>query len=236
MVARAMNDGNKPLHETPITSRRFETRIELVVTGTVGLLALFVSAYTVQVQRQQLKVQAWPRVELSGFSQLSPVVPGEIQTGLSLKNLGVAPALVRSMEVAVGGKPVATWREAIDKLAGRSGVPGPLPLARQMSAGGTVIGVGQEYVMLVADSTRVTALLSRQTGLLRLSVCYCSVLDDCWLFTAPEQGDTTTNSVSECPTYSPRFVSGRSDGDAQWADAVLQIGASAVDAGTRDAH
>ena len=39
-----------------------------------------------------------------------------------------------------------------------------------------------------------------------LSICYCSVLEDCWILDAPGGGDATTTPVAHCPTYATKFV------------------------------
>lgn len=79
-----------------------------MVSGAVGLLAIFVAAYTVYVQRQQLKVQAWPRLALE-YDLQSGANRDESQLTLSLTNRGFAPAEVRQMHVVVGGTKVTNY-------------------------------------------------------------------------------------------------------------------------------
>ena len=82
---RAMEEGQRHAVASRRRSRRLGLRMELIVSGTVGLLALFVSAYTVYIQRQQLKVQAWPRLTFESDSQPGDT-PSDVRFSLSLRN------------------------------------------------------------------------------------------------------------------------------------------------------
>ena len=99
-------------------------RLEALASGFVALLALLLSAYTVYIQRQQLKVQAWPRLTLEDDAQPGPS-PGEIKYTVSVKNRGVAPAEVRAMRVAFDGEDVTDWRDWFAHIKRKHGLDGP---------------------------------------------------------------------------------------------------------------
>jgi hypothetical protein len=203
-------------------SRKLDRRLELFFGAGVGLLALFVSAYTVYLQRQQLKVQAWPRLTIEADSQ-----PGsgseEIHSTLLLRNRGVAPAEIRTMRLAFAGTDLPSWKEWSEAVARELGIEG-FEFSRTGAPIGTVIGVGQDVPLLVTSSRRTVAVMEadRETT---ISVCYCSMLEDCWVLDVANDEQTTT-SVARCPTYAKKFVSWPREEDEAWAAGVLEAGAA----------
>jgi len=71
-----------------------------VIAALVGLLALCVSGYTAWLQQQQVRAQVWPYIE-TGISTS--------KHDLTLVNKGVGPALIRSVQIYVDGKPQRNW-------------------------------------------------------------------------------------------------------------------------------
>lgn len=71
-----------------------------IIASLVGLLALIVAGYTAYIQRQQVRAQVWPHLDM-GASTFPP--------SIVVKNQGVGPAIVRSVEVLVNGKPQPDW-------------------------------------------------------------------------------------------------------------------------------
>jgi hypothetical protein len=84
----------------PFPRRREWDGVAAVIAALVGLLALCVSGYTAYIQRQQVRAQVWPYLEtgISGSKR-----------ELSLVNKGVGPALIRSVQIYVDGKPQRNW-------------------------------------------------------------------------------------------------------------------------------
>ena len=189
------------------------------MSGTVGLLALFVSAYTVYIQRQQLKVQAWPRLTFESDS-LPGATPSDVGFSLSLKNRGVAPADVRSMRLTVAGETVTDWDDWLGRIGRRHGVSRSFQLSTRGSPVGSVIGVGQSTTLVSTESATTVALLASDDES-ALSVCYCSMLDDCWSLEVSPKGDSSTIAVSHCPTYPEKFVGVRDATNKRWAETVL---------------
>ncbi len=215
----AMEAGLRRARMGPRRSHRFGRRIELTVTGAMGLLALIVSAYTVYIQRQQLKVQALPRLTMEADSQPGPT-PSNMHLSFSLKNRGVAPADVRSMRLTFAGETVTDWSDWLGRIGRRHGVSGPFEIASRGSPVGSVLGVGQDVVLLWTDSTKTVALLARDDES-TLSLCYCSMLDDCWSLEVSPKGESSTIAVARCPTYPEKFVGVREEVSKNWAEGIL---------------
>jgi hypothetical protein len=211
----------------------FAQRIEVIVSGLIGLLALFVSAYTVYVQRQQLKVQAWPRLTLElEADRAAPA--GRSRATLLLRNRGVAPAEIRAMRLSLGGRDMTDWLDWLTAVGQRQGVK-TISFDEATTPVGMVLGVGQDLVLLGTESLPTQAMLNADAES-SIDVCYCSVLDDCWVLTIPPaRGRPTTKAVAECPKY-PAFLGASESQANEWARAFLERATHDADADAGDAN
>lgn len=161
-----------------------------LIASLIGLLALGLSGYTAYVQRQQLRAQVWPRLELV-YSTVDP--------SLFIDNQGTGPAHVTAMRVTIGGTPVKNWVE-VQKAAGFTGEE------RLVRAGldGRVLSAGKDYIVIKPANdesrTKLLELLPGGKHPISMLVCYCSVLDDCWITSLgiPENADRVF-SRDACP-------------------------------------
>src|ERR1700759_5115006 len=87
--------------------RREWDGLAAVIAAFVGLLALGVSGYTAWLQRQQVRAQVWPYLEVG----VSPA-----KREVTLYNKGVGPALLRSGQLFVAGKPQKNWASVLSAL------------------------------------------------------------------------------------------------------------------------
>ena len=143
-----------------------------VIASFIGLLALAVSGYTAYVQRQQLRAQAWPHVELE---------ESNVKLHFIATNRGTGPARVTAMRVMMDGAPVRAWSD-VQKAAGFT--DGETTVSSWLSK--AVLSPGQEFPILrPADNeqsrARFRELLPGGKHGLSFTVCYCSVLDECWV-------------------------------------------------------
>src|SRR5436305_688082 len=102
------------LHDTiaPVPTEPGENvrRYETIIVTLIGVSALFVSAYTAYVQRQQVRAAVWPILEYSTSNE--PTIR------FIVENKGVGPAIIHDVIVRVDGEPMRTWDNALQKLAG----------------------------------------------------------------------------------------------------------------------
>lgn len=162
-----------------------------VIAALIGLLALCVSAYTAYLQRQQTSAQVWPRVELS-LSNIDPQ--------LIVSNYGVGPARIIGMRVSVDDKPVKSWFQMM-KAIGYSGNDGYayIPL------NGKVLSPGAEMQIFLPSANPVSQamfkdFLEQKKHKITMQVCYCSVLDECWLYDDSAVRRNSRNQlVDKCP-------------------------------------
>ena len=178
-----------PPDRSAVRPRRSWDVYAAFVATLIGLLALLVSGYTAHVQRQQLRAQVWPYLVVSSGN----VVP---YVGLHAINSGTGPARVTAVRVTVDQRPVKTWAAAQVALGGQSGGLVQSQLAN------TVLPAGKDLTMVRPYSDDMTAafvaLFLGDKHDLTVSVCYCSVLDECWLVTT----DTVPQAIDgadDCP-------------------------------------
>jgi hypothetical protein len=177
------------------------TSLSSLAAGFVGACALAVSAYTAYLQRQQVRAQVWPIVGVGAETDAQGFK-------LEMTNIGVGPARVRSSEVRVDGQPLRHWKEVLDRLmppnstasgAGWSNVTGSMLAA---GASKTVLHVEGD------DAKKAFGQGAYQR--MSIAVCYCSVLDECWVKeTSFREADLTNDgirSVGQCPKYDVEFA------------------------------
>jgi hypothetical protein len=169
-----------------------------VIASFIGLLALAVSGYTAYVQRQQLRAQIWPHLELEFSSVL---------LSFSASNQGTGPARVTAMRVAVHGKPLRNWEE-VQEAAGFV----EAERLRRTSFSTSVLPAGKDTVLIKpGDSeqarTKFQDLLPGHKHAITITVCYCSVLDECWTAMLGFRRIVLEHASSDCPIApEERFV------------------------------
>jgi hypothetical protein len=160
-----------------------------VVASLIGLLALLVSAYTANIQRQQVRAQVWPRLEVSRAGDKREIV---------VSNVGIGPARVRAVRVTLDGHPVKAWRDLMSAL----GHPSDYGVS-QVSA--RVLAPGQRVEAINAWDTdggrRAFQHVFRESeARLDILICYCSVLDQCWMAGGFKSwGIDADREVDDCP-------------------------------------
>lgn len=181
--------------------RRDWDALAAVIASFIGLLALAVSGYTAYVQREQLRAQVWPRLQI-GSSNVDPEV------GWHVTNQGTGPARVTAMRVVVDDVAVTRWSD-VWKAAGYR--PGEGGITSWISR--AVIPAGKQITIVRPDEqernrARFMSLFPDHAHELHITLCYCSVLDDCWATGAGLWLDTVPlGSLDDCPIkLSERFV------------------------------
>jgi hypothetical protein len=163
--------------------------LSTLIASAIGLLALVVSAYTAYVQRQQVRAMVWPRVQLW---------TAMLSHKYTAVNHGMGPARVTGVRLHVDGKLVRSWREAV-KVTGATGNE-PFLFS---SLNERVMPPGENVQLFHAsedDQSRQLFTNMFRSHTISMLICYCSVLDDCWLagFGLQEKVNTT-HPIETCP-------------------------------------
>jgi hypothetical protein len=156
----------------------------------ISLLALGVSAYATYWQRQQTRAATWPRLQ-SGTSNIDGYA-------IFVDNVGAGPAEIRAAALTVDGKPVRTWKELITALAGqREKVDEHYSFS---TLRGRVVAAGAHIAALQIKPGTTASAFAAAEERLHGSICYCSVLDECWVLS-----DAAHRAVRDCAREANTF-------------------------------
>lgn len=186
----------QPGAPAPIAANRRWDLMGVVVASLVGLLALLVSGYTAWIQRQQVRAEVWPRLVIGANG---------LEHSLVAINKGTGPAIVRSAQVSVDGRPQSDW----DHVLGALGLP--THGYNVSTIGHNVLSPGEELHMLqFTDPTQWEAFqgVGRRVT---MDICFCSTLDDCWVYSDRREAKGGNNTpkltaVEECPRLPSAIV------------------------------
>jgi hypothetical protein len=191
-------------------------------SGFIGALALATSTYNVYLQRQQVRAQVWPRLDLGTDWNDDAVT-------LQVQNRGVGPADIRRVRVWVDGARMPDWVSATSALLKKKNFR--LPAINQLE--NQVMSPGLTIPPLKLAGPDAIELL-KQRRRLGLEVCYCSTLEECWLLSAPGLGEPpVTAPIAECVKDSPAFesVAAKTWDDILEKQSQISAGAAKPDAG-----
>jgi hypothetical protein len=156
-----------PAVPTDESRRRDWSSIAAIIAAAVGLLALVVSAYTAYIQRQQVRAQVWPYLILTN---------NDSDHSLNVFNKGVGPAIMRGAVVRVDDKAQADWDHVLDALGIAK------PRHRWISTiHVNVLSPGEHTAILTfPDEDVYKAFRTQAAAHMRMELCYCSTLGECW--------------------------------------------------------
>ncbi|MGH8426685.1 MAG: hypothetical protein ACRES7_01715 [Gammaproteobacteria bacterium] len=175
--------------------------IAAIIASLIGLLAIFVSAYTAWNGHQQTRAQVWPYLEMGESDSLPTDI---IKNGVFVShggtlvaiNSGVGPAIVRHVEVLVNGKPQPDWTHVFKALGFHSGLP-----HGTSSFNDKVLSPGQTLnFLLVFGQKNWVRFKPKLVSSVVIRACYCSTLGECWISTLDlRNGSPGGQPTGSCP-------------------------------------
>lgn len=166
---------NEPASTVPPIRKDWDG-VAAVIAACVGLLALSVSAYTAWLTRQQVSAQVWPHL-------ITATSSGESEHAILVLNKGVGPAIVRSMQVFVDGQAKRSWSEVFKAV----GLKFDDHAVAFSTVNQNVISAGESLRALTFAHPEDFAAFAAKSGQIKERICYCSVLDECWLIDKREK-------------------------------------------------
>lgn len=119
---------------------------------------------------------------------------------LFISNAGIGPAEVRTAELLVDGKPVATLEDflkACCNVSGRGGVSKSNVIGQMIRPGVDVPYISADETNLALVQTIARAYHERR---LETRLCYCSVFDECWTRSSRDFANAVRpKRVDSCP-------------------------------------
>src|SRR5690348_1961317 len=148
--------------------------VAAIIASLVGFLALlvagytaYIARYTANVQLKQVQAQVWPYLIVGN---------NDLTQSLVVDNKGMGPAIVRSVQVRIDGKPQRNWNQLVATLG----------MSKHHFAQTTV----NQYVLSPGEQLQAIRFPDKDlwqqfhdAAMNRLSVdiCYCSTLGECWV-------------------------------------------------------
>lgn len=146
----------------------------------LSVCGLFISIYEASLIRQAQRASVWPYVEVSASLRSSTIE-------LRVQNTGVGPARIQAASVTYKGETKANWWDLIlNDLGANADSVGYY----QSAINGRVLPTNSEqevFFRITKDSgpaaRELFASLRREImeGTIDVTVCYCSVYDECWI-------------------------------------------------------
>jgi hypothetical protein len=160
--------------------------VAAIVASLIGLMALLVSGYTAYVQRQQVRAQVWPFLIVGNYDP---------EYAIKVLNKGVGPAIVRSVQFWVDDKPQPDWKHVLTALDTST----KDNLISTLS--GNVLSPGETVTAIkMSDSDVYHRVRDAMRSRAAMEICFCSTLDECWLYSDRVRGERPTQRfVESCP-------------------------------------
>ena len=197
-----MSETRRPSDESQVAGAQRAIRwdaLAAIIASLVGLLALIVAGYTAYVQRQQVRAQVWPYL-ISGNNDLTQ--------SLVVNNKGVGPAVVRTVQLWVNGKPQSDWNRVVANM----GLP-PHQFF-QATINHDVLSPGEELqIIRFPDKALWQRFKTAASNRMAMDICFCSTLGECWissnknLIEPPSMPlQLKVEAVDRCPQLPPAEV------------------------------
>jgi hypothetical protein len=161
----------------PLAQSRFgPTNLSNVLALSVSLLALAIGAYQTRLMQDQARASVWPYLTIGTTYSNDTDDNGFI---LQVDNVGIGPAKVGSVKLALDGKPQRSWKDVLEALdinganystSSLGGDVIPPNLNRETTIGAIRINERKAAERFHDASSRFG-----------LEICYCSVYDECWI-------------------------------------------------------
>ena len=180
--------------ERHIVRLTFWQTILSVLGIVIAVLALYAALTESAAVRQQTAAAVWPFVQLMVEDYDTGDAAG---FSFAFTNVGVGPAKMKGVRLVVDGKVVRNWTELVASVNGDEGA-----------------GVNRDFISdrvlrpeekVSMFSTADAELARKLFGVIkmprsRLSFCYCSIFDECWL--SDSRADLQApKPVEVCPDY-----------------------------------
>jgi hypothetical protein len=169
--------------------------LDFVIAGcavVISVVSLWVAVRAGQTQQQLLQSSVWPYVE---YDTSDATAEGRKHILFELRNAGVGPAIVRSFAVAYRGQYYATLRDLMTACCN--------------TAHNVLASTVRDTVLMAHDSLPFITVLPERVDSasynrilaarfdIKVRMCYCSVLGDCWFF--DQVNGKLPTGVRECP-------------------------------------
>lgn len=154
----------------------------------ISVCAVAVGGYEAYLQRKHDRAQVWPHLELT-------LTSGPTGAELQVINAGIGPAVVRSVNVLVDGRPTAGWQDVFKSMLNHP--PGRYSTSTIRER---VLRAGEQVTLVAVPTAELPPDLPARLGRIGIEVCYASVYGDVWkLVSRGLGGPTEWSEGDQCP-------------------------------------
>lgn len=167
--------------------------VPALAAGVISISALGVSIYEAALDRRHFSASVLPVMEVW-------VARSADLISFHAANKGLGPARVRQVEITLGATRVASGWDEVFRFF-EVGIPQEVSMS--MLTGNTMLP-GEEVRMLAASTEAEGGLDIASMG---MNICYCSVLETCWLLAMPDllDGRSDTERIDRCDSDGGAF-------------------------------
>jgi len=188
------------MHDQPGSTRiRSERRTELFIGACVvliSMISLFVAVSANRTQERLLAASNWPYLQ---YNSSNVDGAGKSVISFNLVNNGVGPARIRWFDLRYHGRSMRNSRELLRECCLQHAARA-VPTTTVSTVRRRVLapdeGVAFLRVPLQEPTEATWQALNREAFNVQLRVCYCSVLDDCWML---DTDKPEPEPIARCP-------------------------------------
>jgi len=154
-------------------------RIMSVSAIVAALAAVLIAAYEARINREYQRISVWPRIQQSdSFITDQPYMR-------NVSNVGMGPAMVRSVEIRVDGNICRTWGKVIEALLKRRI---PNIITSWLHNGAVLVPNKDIQVLKISPGDDARAFWEASQGdRLSIRICYSSLYGESWVSDSASQ-------------------------------------------------
>ena len=167
-------------------------RIMSIMATVVALSAVGIAVFEASIEREYQRLSVYPRLELgtNTYSPADPTANSKFQK--FIRNAGLGPAIIHNFEVSIDGEPYFGWDDIIKELSGSP----PSARSQRGIRDGIIVPAGEEFLILDASFTfEQNQIITSKSSHINVMTCYCSLYNECWKVTEPEQPKAVDSCV-----------------------------------------
>lgn len=148
-------------------------RIVSVSAIVAALAAVLVAAYEARINREYQRISVWPRIQQSDSFIIDQPYTRNVT------NVGMGPAIVRSVEIRVDGNICRTWPKVIEALLKRRV---PNTIISWLHNGAVLVPNKDIQVLKIPAGEDARAFWEASQGdRLSVRICYSSLYGESWM-------------------------------------------------------
>ena len=174
--------------------------LDLVVGGSaivIALVSLTVALRQSHIMERQLAASVWPYLQ---YDTSNATADGKPIMSFGVENVGVGPARVHSVSLRYDGKPIVEARDLFKACCADLLAADQHPSWRISTLHDQVLAPNKpKTFLLLTEETANEPFrkrLHQEREKISVRFCYCSVLDQCWIF---DSSKDKLESQNECP-------------------------------------